>query len=557
MADGIVDTAISAIEAADLTAIEHKILVNFVKEAYEPSLAAQEVLDRIRDDDRPVEETLRVLKRDWHKLVAVISRQTPIDASLRDLIARRDPARCCVTPPDRQQRDEPEPTFIIPPALSELVDADGAEHPSKSLLDAFMTPSRAARLQSMVSDRTDPGKLTNALLLAPGVQHAFKNGHLQVRIHGAKSWDSLDEDAGKDDLKAKYFIFEICPEPYDHILLADRSSFYGPGSPYTIALQTEDPKQLPLPSPFLLKTHFKFANALHRFHVEERIADGWGPLKSQSYFSRSTQLIARTLWHLVPKFIRITCYRHLLEKGKSKYGHDISDVVQQLPLGLYAKRCTRAGDNEIHALRTLEREAPSIPAPLLIDTFSDDSGDWFIMTRVPGTRLESVIHRTSYAERVQLAADLSNILSQMHKIKNKSAYRYSNVSGGPIYDNRLSDNAGPYNSEGDLNMRLLGRTEFMKYLTDEIPTAFSRSHDSVFTHGDLFFSNVLVDGGRLSGIVDWEGASFMPAYWEFTKAMRTAKSDEAVGIYRRVWGHEFDLELKTERWIWKVFPYGS
>lgn len=74
-----------------------------------------------------------------------------------------------------------------------------------------MTPSRAARLQNMVSDRTDPGKLANALLLAPGVQHAFKNGHLQVRIHGAKSWDKLDEDAGKDDLTAKVSISNRLP----------------------------------------------------------------------------------------------------------------------------------------------------------------------------------------------------------------------------------------------------------------------------------------------------------------------------------------------------------
>lgn len=71
MTDGIVDTAISTIETADLTAIEHKILVNFVREAYEPSLAAREVLDRIRDDDRPAEETLRILKQDWHELVSV------------------------------------------------------------------------------------------------------------------------------------------------------------------------------------------------------------------------------------------------------------------------------------------------------------------------------------------------------------------------------------------------------------------------------------------------------------------------------------------------------
>lgn len=145
MADGTIDRAISAIETADLTAIEHKILANFVKEAYEPSLAAREVLDRIRDDGRPVEETLRVLKQDWHELVAVskylysfpqvqattksfaVSRPTPFDAPFGDLVARRDSSRCRVTPPDRQQLDEPEPTFIIPPALSKLVDGKGAE----------------------------------------------------------------------------------------------------------------------------------------------------------------------------------------------------------------------------------------------------------------------------------------------------------------------------------------------------------------------------------------------------------------------------------------------
>lgn len=167
-----------------------------------------------------------------------------------------------------------------------------------------MTPSRAARLQSMVSDRSESGRLANALLLAPSIQRAFKNGHLQARLASAKNWNSLDEDAGKDDLKAEvsisnppphiairiylfeqYIIFQIYPEPYQDILLADRSSFQSHGSLYKISLETEDPKQLPLPSSFLLKTHFKFANALHQFYVEERIADGWGPLQSLCAFT--------------------------------------------------------------------------------------------------------------------------------------------------------------------------------------------------------------------------------------------------------------------------------
>lgn len=91
-----------------------------------------------------------------------------------------------------------------------------------------------------------------------------------------------------------------------------------------------------------------------------------------------------------------------------------------------------------------------------------------------------------------------------------------------------------------------------------MPTAFSRTHESVFTHSDFFFSNVLVDGGRLSGVVDWEGAGFMPEYWDFTKAMRSPKLDkDAQAIYRRMWGHRFDEELEAEVWLWRVFPFGG
>lgn len=71
MDNAVVDKAIIAIKTADLTPTEHLILRDFVKEAYEPSLAARVVLDRISDDSRPVEETLRILKEDWHELVGI------------------------------------------------------------------------------------------------------------------------------------------------------------------------------------------------------------------------------------------------------------------------------------------------------------------------------------------------------------------------------------------------------------------------------------------------------------------------------------------------------
>ena len=39
-----------------------------------------------------------------------------------------------------------------------------------------------------------------------------------------------------------------------------------------------------------------------------------------------------------------------------------------------------------------------------------------------------------------------------------------------------------------------------------------------FTHGDLATVNVIVDNGRLAGIIDWEAAGFFPVWWEFVSA---------------------------------------
>lgn len=88
-----------------------------------------------------------------------------------------------------------------------------------------MTPSRAARLLSMVSDTSDPGRLANALLLTPSIGNAFKNGHAHVYISGGKRWDDLDENAGKNDLEAKVSISNPLPHIATSIYLLTSTSF--------------------------------------------------------------------------------------------------------------------------------------------------------------------------------------------------------------------------------------------------------------------------------------------------------------------------------------------
>jgi len=41
---------------------------------------------------------------------------------------------------------------------------------------------------------------------------------------------------------------------------------------------------------------------------------------------------------------------------------------------------------------------------------------------------------------------------------------------------------------------------------------------TVFSHGDLSATNIMINNGRLSALIDWETAAWMPRYWDYTAA---------------------------------------
>lgn len=183
-----------------------------------------------------------------------------------------------------------------------------------------------------------------------------------------------------------------------------------------------------------------------------------------------------------------------------------------------------------------------------------DGKPWLIMTGLPGHRVDEVIHRMSYVERHLLADDLAAAMSAYRNIPNKSKFFIASTSAGRLRDPRASSNGcGPYQSEAEFNKQIArGCTED---LACAFPEAHCREHLIVFTHADLHPSNILVDAGKLSGIVDWQFAGFYPAYWEYTKAMRSVRHAEHYrAIFRRIFGTRFEEELAVEEYLSRYFP---
>lgn len=254
--------------------------------------------------------------------------------------------------------------------------------------------------------------------------------------------------------------------------------------------------------------------------------------------------------------MRLRCYLLLKEVGIWLYGPTLATWVHRLPFGLMLKQCVRSPQNEPASLRLVERYT-SIPAPRVVDVGDFDGTAYLVMTRLRGQMLDEILHLMSYTERDQLADDLGSYVAQLRKIPNYTPFLFCNTLGGPIIDHRMPDGGGgPFISESDFNNHL---TSHLRCSSAEAVGEENvlKDHRSYFTHSDFHSTNLLVDRGRLSGIIDWECAGYMPEYWEFTKAMWTTLQDPVLeSIFRRAFGHCYESELSVERKLWRYTPFG-
>lgn len=250
-------------------------------------------------------------------------------------------------------------------------------------------------------------------------------------------------------------------------------------------------------------------------------------------------------------------YLLLRSVGRKLYGTESVHWVQRLPFGLYIKECINAPQNEPNALKLVEKYT-TVPAPRVVDVGQYDGKTYLILSRLPGQQLGDVTHLMSYDERNTFADDLAACVSQLRKIPNNTPYKFGDTLGGPMVDHRIpGGRGGPFNTESDFNNHLTSHLDctISEALGGQVTVL--QDHHSCFTHSDFHASNLLVENGRLSGIVDWECAGYKPEYWEYTKAIYGSNwKPIQQAIFNRTFGNEYNAELELERKLWKLTPFG-
>lgn len=125
---------------------------------------------------------------------------------------------------------------------------------------------------------------------------------------------------------------------------------------------------------------------------------------------------------------------------------------------------------------------------------------------------------------------------------------FCSPDGGKLYDMHVGYKAsGQFDTEDEFYKSVTGgRTKFLK---NRYSKAFMRPHNPVFTHGDLYLSNIMVGAGKFSGLIDWEMAGFYPDYWDNTQALlKTFDLLEAAPMWQKVWKDDHKEEVEMTTW---------
>ncbi|KAH8119768.1 kinase-like domain-containing protein [Phellopilus nigrolimitatus] len=257
------------------------------------------------------------------------------------------------------------------------------------------------------------------------------------------------------------------------------------------------------------------------------------------------------IWLLFPSKIRLFVYHRLIAIGLRLYGETTSSRTFRLPFNLYAKFGKNIRMSEAEVMRFISKKT-TIPVPSVIDSIKVPTGAFIVMSKLPGRTVRDGLNFMTPNEKALFTRDLGKCLQQLHAITAPDS-RVSAFGGGPFQDYRIDHDGklGPFATEDQFHESLYGyflpeKWPHMKELARDV---HGTPHRLCLTHNDLSPTNILIENNRLSGLIDWECAAWLPEYWEYTKSMylRTEYKEwvEVMKLaHPQIYQREYELEFE-------------
>ncbi|KIY42823.1 kinase-like protein [Fistulina hepatica ATCC 64428] len=166
-------------------------------------------------------------------------------------------------------------------------------------------------------------------------------------------------------------------------------------------------------------------------------------------------------------------------------------------------------------------ESTNIPIPRPICWFNvpfgPDEVQWgyLLTSRMPGRPLSETWLSLSHADKCVIIQQLATYMRQLRSIPPPPNPLIGSVAGRPVRCFRLTalNPVGPFHDEEHLNRHLRGPRS--SQMPPTVMQTHAKRHALVFSHNDLFPKNILVEGTKITAIVDWESSGWFPEHFEY------------------------------------------
>lgn len=179
----------------------------------------------------------------------------------------------------------------------------------------------------------------------------------------------------------------------------------------------------------------------------------------------------------------------------------------------------RIAIGEAEALKVAAHAGIPVPRVHDVHTASDGQGR-ITMDYIQGQPLDELWPEMSVEQKKDIARQLQDVVKRMRSVA-PPPHLIGACDGTEIRDTRLyfTYHSPPCRDEKAFNEFLL--SALFEHTPPLVRVALSRrlrtNHRIVLSHCDLTPRNVLVQDGKIKGLVDWEDSGWYPEYWEYVK----------------------------------------
>lgn len=208
----------------------------------------------------------------------------------------------------------------------------------------------------------------------------------------------------------------------------------------------------------------------------------------------------------------------------------------------------------------------SIPVPRVHSSFVHGNRAYIVMEHIYGISLSHAWKTISRSDVDAVLTQLRRMLRELRALSPRQDAGIESCVGGSLRDSRIPRSRprfGPFKTTQEFHLWLrdgLRPEEYPDRKNDqdwEDIKAMAAKHDGpwpppVFTHGDLNPSNILVRGGQVVGIIDWEFAGWYPYYWEYTSAWYGNRIrptwQNLIHRFLEPCPEELEMEITRQKW---------